>query len=486
MPKTHHIFPFCLQILTFRHHDQKEVGMEAISQEHFSTDEDANLAVRAHTVGGVPQTDRMTPFLNIKHLLEHQTACHEEKEWLIFYPEEEPRRSVTFEVFFSLVRKTVQVLQSFGVRRGDRICVLSPNHPGTVVQYFAAWYLGAAIVPVDPEGDEKRIVSVMDGARVKLAFVRTRYIPLIARLKPTLTHLEIVIEAGMKRSSEFPFFHDELEKMDANITLLEEPRLSDDALIFYPSPGSASGEAVVLDQYNLLVEAMAVSEWHGMAPLMPIMCALPLHQLNGIAVSLLSSLYHGSCLVLLERFRPDTFYGIAEIEKIAVACIEPALLDLLLLERLNPARYDLSGFRYFICDAVGLTGDMARRYETAFGVPVSYGHGIAGTSGFYAFHPVESSPADRERWILSASVPSIGVTLPVCEMDIQAPDGSSLPEGERGEIAIRGHDVMKHFDRAPDANASAFRHGWFHTGEEGYFKNDEGGRKFYFVTGRMG
>ena len=70
-------------------------------------------------------------------------------------------------------------------------------------------------------------------------------------------------------------------------------------------------------------------------------------------------------------------------------------------------------------------------------------------------------------------------------MDIQNERGESMKEGERGEIVIRGHNVMKYYDKNPEANEKAFEFGWFRSGDEGFSRKDETGRKFFFITGRI-
>jgi long-chain acyl-CoA synthetase len=70
-------------------------------------------------------------------------------------------------------------------------------------------------------------------------------------------------------------------------------------------------------------------------------------------------------------------------------------------------------------------------------------------------------------------------------MDIQNDKGEPLSENSRGEIVIRGHNVMKYYDQNPEANAKTFEFGWFRSGDEGFFINDEKGRKYFFITGRI-
>jgi long-chain acyl-CoA synthetase len=81
--------------------------------------------------------------------------------------------------------------------------------------------------------------------------------------------------------------------------------------------------------------------------------------------------------------------------------------------------------------------------------------------------------------------PSIGVPLPCNEMAIWNDRGEKVRAGWRGEIVIRGHNVMKGYYNNQEANLKAFEKGWFHSGDEGFFQQDEQGRKFFFITGRL-
>ncbi len=88
-------------------------------------------------------------------------------------------------------------------------------------------------------------------------------------------------------------------------------------------------------------------------------------------------------------------------------------------------------------------------------------------------------------WLNEFGFPSIGVEIEPNEMDIHNTSGEPVSEGERGEIVIRGHNVMKYYDQNPDANAKTFEFGWFRSGDEGFYKKDSHGRKYFFITGRI-
>jgi len=81
--------------------------------------------------------------------------------------------------------------------------------------------------------------------------------------------------------------------------------------------------------------------------------------------------------------------------------------------------------------------------------------------------------------------PSIGVPVPANEMEIHDPDGNPLPEQERGEIVIRGVNVMMGYYNNREANEETFKHGWFRSGDEGFYVKDNQDRPFFFITGRL-
>jgi len=70
-------------------------------------------------------------------------------------------------------------------------------------------------------------------------------------------------------------------------------------------------------------------------------------------------------------------------------------------------------------------------------------------------------------------------------MAIHDENGNALSRGEKGEIVLRGHNVMKYYFRRPDANSETSKHSWFRLGEEGFYEEDENGLKYFFISGRL-
>ena len=452
---------------------------------HLATEEDVLHVQQARSLMDTPFSESIVPYNSIKHLVDAQVERYAEKDWLIFYPEDAARQAISYSHFSKLVRKTASILHRYGVRRGDRICTLSSNHPDLVIQYFAAWYLGAVVAPINVGEDDKRIAYIIDNSHAALAFVRSEYITRIQNVKSEILSLEHIIEVGPEVSGAFPSFHDELDRAAETFVPPVGPSLTDDALIVYTSGTTGNPKGVVLDQYNLLVDAKGIAEWHGIDDTQRMMRVLPLHHVNGTIVTLLTPMYAGASVVLNQKFHTAPFFERIANENVQVASVVPTLLHYLLHDRIDSTQYDLSHFRHIICGAGPLTCELAQRFESTFGIPIVHGYGLSETTCYSCFLPVDLSPEEHTRWMQEYGFPSIGVAIPTNEMDIQNPEGVSVPEGERGEIVIRGHNVMKYYYKNPEANSSTFAYGWFRSGDEGFFRTDRQGRRFYFITGRI-
>lgn len=453
----------------------------------------ANI-LSARTVCGIPPFVYQVPFKNIGDLLRDRAEKYGNKPWLIFYSDEEGRSEYLYQQFQELVCKTANFLLSQGIMRGDRIATVAFNHADTVVQYFAAWMIGAVVVPINVSEDDKRIGYILQNSKAKLAFVREQFIGRVERILRDTSDAITIIDVGSRgnelrthathRTSDIDF-HTSIEHHQSHIVLSDTPSLEDEALIVYTSGTTGLPKGVVLTQYNLLVDAKAIAEWHRMTPDQRMMCVLPIHHVNGTIVTLMTPLYYGGCVVLNQKFHSKRFFERVASEKVSVVSVVPTLLQFLLHENLDMSKYDISRLRHIICGAGPLTVELAVNFENHFHIPIVHGYGLSETTCYSCFLPLDLSVKEHRQWLSGFGFPSIGVPIPPNEMAIHDEKGSPVPEGTRGEIVIRGHNVMKCYYENPEANERTFAHGWFRSGDEGFCKTDSDGRTYFFITGRL-
>jgi long-chain acyl-CoA synthetase len=191
---------------------------------------------------------------------------------------------------------------------------------------------------------------------------------------------------------------------------------------------------------------------------------LPLFHVFGQTVAMNVAVAAGACLTLLPRF--DAAHALQIVAGHHVTVFEGVpTMYVALLHAPDRDGYDTSALRMCISGGAALPVEVLRAFEEAFGVPVLEGYGLSETSPVASFnHPGRVHKPG-----------SIGT--PIRDVEMRAVDeaGKEVPEGEVGEIAIRGPNVMKGYWQRPEATTEAVRDGWFHTGdlarvdEDGYF-----------------
>jgi len=396
--------------------------------------------------------------------------------WLIYFGDDGVRRAISYGEMAARVAARVRTLHALGLRRGDRVATLFHNDPEGPVTCFAAWRLGACMVPVNMGEDEDRIAFVLEHSEAKLVLHLPDYAAKAAALRARLP--SVATWASTDVLGERP-------RDDDALADVPRPAPEDDALIVYTSGTTGAPKGVLLTQQNLLVDADCIARWHGFDAASRLQCVLPIHHVNGLVVTLVTPLSVGASTVLLRRFQTSTFWRHIAEEGVHVVSVVPTLLAFLLEDEAGAAGLDLARFRHLVCGAGPLTVDLARRFEERFGLRIVHGYGLSETTCYSCFLPVDLPADEHARWMRDAGFPSIGVPVEANEMAIHDPDGRALPAGARGEIVLRGVNVMRGYYRRPEANAETFAHGWFRSGDEGFFERDASGRPFFFITGRI-
>jgi len=421
----------------------------------------------------------------VASLLARGAAEHPDRDWLVHVDGAGGREVLTYGEAGARVAALAALLGALGVGRGDRVAVLAHNHPDTVLQYLAAWSLGACVVPLNAGEDAERLAFVLDHSRAKLLFTRAEYLDRVEPLRAGLPRLRDVVLAGDRRRG---YAHVD----DAALAPAAAPAIpdaDDEALIVYTSGTTGQPKGVALTHGNLLVDARQIAAWHALGPDDRLMCVLPIHHVNGIVVTLVTPLVSGGAVVLCRRFRTGSFFPLLARERVQVVSVVPTLLAFLLQGADKGAvatgGLDLSGFRHLICGAGPLTCELALRFESRFGLRIVHGYGLSETTCYACFLPVDLPPDEHRAWLGDHGFPSIGTPLPANEMAIHDAGGIALPAGVRGEIVIRGATVMAGYHDADEANRQAFAHGWFRSGDEGFRMSGRDGRPYFFITGRL-
>ena len=398
--------------------------------------------------------------------------------FLIYRDKEGNKTQLNYREFYDSVLNTARFFQSEDLQVGDKIATISHNHWHTVVQYFAAWFCGLVVVPVNLSEDDQRIEYILKNAGVKMALVRDEYVSRVKEIVESSSEL-----SGMKLVE----CGENTDSFSSKTGDLKEPEFDSetDALIVFTSGTTGNPKGVVLSQRNLLEDARAISDWHNITSDTRMMCVLPIHHVNVTVVTLMTPFFVGASVVLNEKFQIDQFFPVIEEEDVKIVSVVPTLLQYLTSFYEDKETPELKNFSHIICGAGPLTVNVAKNFEAKFNKRIIHGYGLSETTCYSCYLPLDISTEEHNKWMQDFGYPSIGVAIPANEMAIHDEQGNDLEEGERGEIVIRGVNVMKGYFNNPEANEKAFTYGWFRSGDEGFYQNDGEGNAYYFITGRI-
>ncbi len=462
----------------------------------------------ARTYNGTPPDQHLVPYPGIGDLLDRRAAETAHKTWLIHYDADGNREEFSYSEFNRRVNQTANFLsKELGVRRGDRVATIGYNHSDMVLIYFACWKIGAAVAPQNVAEDNQRINYILRNSESVVLLARAEYLDRVEEIvhgAEPVENLREIVEICPEPCGRYRNFHQEIAVQPTSFTPPESVSLEDEALLVYTSGTTGAPKGVVLMQYNLLVDAMGIGKWHGITAEQRMMCVLPIHHVNGIVVTIMTPLFAGASTVLNRGYSSSHFWERIAAEKVQVVSLVPTLLQFSLeyaakqeaegksiwgehLDGSPVVADDLKSFRHFICGAGTLAVTLSSAFEEKFHIPIMHGYGLSETTCYSCFLPVDLDWETHRHWMKDFGYPSIGIAIEPNEMAIFDASGSGqqLGPGERGEICIRGHNVMKYYFKRPDVNQETFKFKWFRSGDEGFYEEDERGRQFIFITGRI-
>jgi long-chain acyl-CoA synthetase len=367
----------------------------------------------------------------------------------------------------------------------------------TAAIYFAAWRLGARVVPVNPDESDEQIGAILCDAKANLLIVHTTCRDDHEPLDRVLESMEredfqrtLVLDGASRHAAlvaGWEDFNAALEDVDAKELPPPSPEALGNAhaLVLYPSEGQGELLGAILTQRQLLATAHGIAEWHGIDEHTVLMGMLPLYRGSEVVLSLITSAFAGAEFVLNREFTVAGFWRKLAEHNVSLVSVLPKCLHLLLATEEEYSPENISNFRHFICRSQPLAVEAAGEFQDRFGLKIVHGYGLNETACYSCFLPIALEWAEHMEWICDHEVPSVGVPMIVNDVEIHDPDGKPLPAGEKGEIVARGHNIMAGYLNNPPANAAAFSGGWLHSGYQGFKLRSEDGRDYFFITGRV-
>ena len=247
----------------------------------------------------------------------------------------------------------------------------------------------------------------------------------------------------------------------------------DDALLIYTSGTTGDPKGVLLSHKNMVAGGQYTIAAHGLTAEDRALCSLPLYHINGQVVTVVAPLISGGSVVMPHKFSTANFWQLISEYRCTWFSVVPTIISYLTTATdLTDKNLNLDQLRFGRSASSALPPSLHKDFEKKFKVSIVETMGLTETAA-----PVFSNPMDPAKRKYGS--PGLAVGNQARIIDKQ---GKELPHGIRGEIMIRGDNVMKGYYKAPDLTAQALDpNGWFHTGDLGYMDADG----YVFVTGRI-
>ncbi len=354
---------------------------------------------------------------------------------------------ITYAQLWDASGRVARGLQELGVRKGDRVLLLSPNAPEYPVAFYGILRAGAVAVPVSPLLKPAEVGRCLQDTEARAALASSDWCGELRHLQrevPSLHHvlrLEDLraLPKGRREPEPAPIVPDQ-----------------DLACILYSSGTTGLPKGTMLTHTNVVANLLAGQALGFIREGDTYVHFLPLCHCMGLLALLNAGVCLGACQVLLPRLDPHAVLALMERYRATqLYAVPPALRSL--LEAAEEAGITYRGLRFINTAALPLDAGLRRRAEQAFDCPVTEHLGMTECAGLMNLtvppYPVKAG--------------SVGPPVPNLEERVVDPDtGQDLGPGGVGELVVRGPMVSRGYWRNPEADAEAYLEGgWFRTGD---------------------
>jgi fatty-acyl-CoA synthase len=380
------------------------------------------------------------------------------------------------ELSYSRVRDQAQALaaaiHNLGVGAGDRIAIDLPNGPEFVISALAAASLGATIVPLNPAYSPHELQFMLRNSEASVVIVVEEYegmdnLELFERMQfglPDLQYLVTVGEEDLWYDDRIFQFEDLVSSGEGKaVPVVEIDPREDVYAILYTAGTTGKPKGVMLTHANLVEANAATAAVLELTGGDSVLITVPMFAIFGLG-ALLAAMTAGASVLLMEKFDADSALQLAADHRATVINGAPAMFaGMMRSERVD--ELDLSSLRTGVVAGAPVLDRLAREIRERLVPGIEIAYGMTETSATVSITRHDDPPQARD---FTAGRPIGGV-----EALVLAEDGSTLPVESVGELAIRGFNVMKGYNRQPDETSRSFtEEGFFRTGDLGMVDED--------------
>ncbi len=376
-------------------------------------------------------------------------------------------RSITYGQLNRDANRLASSLRQAGVAAADRVALYLPNVPEFATAYYAAQKLGAIPVTINAILKTEEVRYLLDDSAASVVVTMNELTGYVPGDCPALRQ-KIVVDPGAASQGWTAL----ADLLSSGSDTFSSVSCAADAVaaLLYSSGTTGFPKGVSLTQHNIHsnIALPPKARYSDYRPGDRLATFLPLFHVYGQNYIMNAAILAGATIVLFTRFVPDVVLRAIGEERITHFFAVPTIYINLLAMDLSP--YDLSSLRYEMSAAATMPEEISRRWTERFGRRVFEGYGLTECSPFSCYND-----STQHRF------GSVGRAVDGFALKIYDEFDHELPDGEQGEIVIRGDGVMQGYWRRPEESKTALRGGWLHTGDVGRMDADG----YVYITDRV-
>jgi long-chain acyl-CoA synthetase len=416
---------------------------------------------------------------NLAEMLEDSARRVPDRDALVF-----GETRITYAQVDQMANQVANLLVSRGIKPGDKVALSCPNLPYFPVVYFGALKAGAVLVPLNVLFKGREVAYHLNDCEAKayFCFEGTSELPIAAEGAKGYDDADgceqfFVIPATPGGASAVETAESYFEAVADQPTTFETIVTDGDdtALILYTSGTTGQPKGAELSHANIGFNALGCHRLWELTPSRPDvhLVTLPLFHTFGQTVQLNAGFGLGSTLVLMARFDPAEALALMDREEVTFFAGVPTMYWGLLNALTDDADVaKIAGnLRRAVAGGSSLPVEIIKQVKERFHVQILEGYGLSETSPVATFNHLDREPKPG-----SIGTPIWGVELKLIDPEWNTVEGAD----EIGEIAIRGHNIMKGYYKRPDETAAVMRDGWFRSGD--LARRDDDG--YYYIVDR--
>ncbi|WP_269920205.1 long-chain-fatty-acid--CoA ligase [Caldifermentibacillus hisashii] len=405
-------------------------------------------------------------------------------------------KELSYKELYESALKFAGYLQKIGIQKGDRVAIMLPNTPQSVISFYGVMMAGGIVVQTNPMYTERELAFQMKDSGAKAIVALDILFPRIKKIQGE-TELEHIIITVIKDYLPFPknLVYPFIQKKQYGFSVkvehkgndhlfteimkhpaLQEPIMNinfeeDLAILQYTGGTTGFPKGVMLTHKNLIANTKMCQAWlykcrEGEEI---VLGALPFFHVYGMTTVMILSILQASKMVLIPKPDPEVLLKTIQSQRPTMFPGAPTMY-IGMLNHPELSKYDLSSIDSCISGSAPLPVEVQEQFERLTGGKLVEGYGLT-----------ESSPVTHANllWDSERVKGSIGLPWPDTLAEIRSVEtGEPLPVGEIGELVVKGPQVMKGYWNRPEETQEVLKDGWLHTGDMGYM--DEEGY-FYIV-----